>query len=195
MSEIFISYRRDDSSGFAGALLRELNDEFGDERIFMDVDDIKGGVDYAGMIAEELDGCEILVAIIGKQWLTLADGEGRRRLDNPEDMVRIEVATALAKGKVVVPLLVKGAPMPTRADLPDDLQGLAMRNAIEVSNTNWRADIGELNDVLYEHLSASPEVQTKREVEEKASRRAFQRLLVLPWLAAALVLAPLAMTR
>lgn len=195
MSEIFISYRRDDSSGFAGALLRELNDEFGDERIFMDVDDIKGGVDYAGMIREELEGCEILVAIIGKHWLTLADSEGRRRLDDPEDMVRIEVATALAKGKVVVPVLVKGAPMPTRADLPEDLQGLAMRNAIEIANTNWEGDVAELNDVLYEHLSAAPGVQTKRAVEERAMRRAFLGLLVVPWLVAALALAPLALMR
>lgn len=193
MSEIFISYRRDDSSGFAGALLRELNDEFGDERIFMDVDDIKGGVDYAGMIEEELDGCEILVAIIGKQWLTLTDRKGQRRLDNPEDMVRIEVATALAKNKVVVPVLVKGAPMPTREDLPEDLQGMAMRNAIEVSNTNWQGDIAELNDVLYEHLSASPDVQTKREVEEKAARKSFRRTLFLPLWAAALAITPLAL--
>ena len=193
MSEIFISYRRDDSSGFAGALVRELNDEFGDERIFMDVDDIKGGVDYAEMIAEELDACEILVAIIGKQWLTLADSKGRRRLDDPGDLVHIEVATALAKKKVVVPLLVKGAPMPTRDDLPEDLKGLALRNAIEVSNTNWQADIHELNDVLYEHLSASPEVQTRRQLEERAARKKFRRLLVLPWLAAALAIAPLSM--
>jgi len=143
------------------------------------------------MIEQELEACEILVAIIGKQWLTLSDSKGRRRLDDPEDMVRIEVATALAKKKVVVPVLVKGAPMPTRDDLPEDLRGLAMRNAIVVGNTNWSGDIGELNNVLYEHLSASPEVQTRREVEQRAARKSFRRLLLLPWLAAALVIAPL----
>ncbi len=97
-----------------------------------------------GSYSEAVGSCDGLVAVIGSEWLGAADGSGRRRLENPEDLVRLEIATALARDILVIPVLVQGAQMPLATDLPDDLKTLARRNAVEVSDNRFRADVEQL---------------------------------------------------
>jgi len=113
--------------------------------VFIDVDNIGLGDDFVQLTHNVLESCTIFVAVIGPQWLNAADGSGRRRLENPKDYVRAEVATALTRSGVrVIPLLVHGAIMPSADDLPDDLKGLATRNALEITHERFRTDIQRL---------------------------------------------------
>src|SRR5262249_46634838 len=130
--QIFISYRREDSSGWAGRLCDRLIARFGRNNIFMDVDNLAPGVDFVKAIRKSVGACDVLISVIGKRWLTSSDEKRRRRLDNPEDFVRLEIATALKRDIRVIPVLVEDASMPRPRDLPDDLKSLAYRNALEV---------------------------------------------------------------
>ena len=152
--QIFISYRREDASYPAGRLYDNLHSRFPKNEIFMDVDSIKPGIDFIETIEERVGPCDVLVAVIGKRWLSAADEEGRRRLDNPEDFVRVEVGTALKRGVRVIPVLVEGASMPRAAELPEELKELARRNALSVSQDRFRADSERLIDSVEEVLEA-----------------------------------------
>lgn len=138
--QIFLSYRRDDSAASAGRLYDHLKGRFASNHIFMDVDNLDAGTDFVEVIGESVGSCDVLIAVIGKRWLISSDEEGRRRLHNPEDFVRVEIATALKRDIRVIPVLVEGASMPRSGDLPDDLKSLVRRNALEVSHTRFRAD-------------------------------------------------------
>ncbi len=142
-SRIFISYRREDSAGHVLALLPALRRHFGAERIFKDTDNIPPGADFLKFIKNELESCSVLLAIIGREWLTVQDARlKQRRLDNPEDFLRVEVATALKNERIrVIPVLIERAPMPGGGDLPPDLADLQFRNAIELSDTRWDTDV------------------------------------------------------
>lgn len=133
--QIFISYRREDASYPAGRLYDRLQSRFAAEKIFMDVDSLAPGVDFVQTIEERVGACDVLVAVIGRRWLSASDEEGNRRLDNPEDFVRVEVATALRRGIRVIPVLVEGAPVPRSRELPDDLKALVRRNASKSATT------------------------------------------------------------
>jgi formylglycine-generating enzyme required for sulfatase activity len=188
--QIFISYRRDDSSAWAGRLYDGLSRHFVSNQIFMDVDAIEPGVDFVEAIEKSVGSCEALIAVIGKRWLISSDEEGGRRLDNPEDSVRIEIVTALKRGIRVIPVLVDGASMPRSRDLPDDLKSLARRNALEVSHNRFRADLERLIGAVERAVekttvqnregepsaavTPSPPVITAPSVEEKA-RSALER--------------------
>ncbi len=149
MGNIFISYRRGDSIAIAGRIRDHLVQSFGRKRVFVDVDDIPHGQDFVKVLESKLAACDLLLAIIGPAWLEARDANGRRRLDDPEDFVAIEIASALARGRIaVVPVLVDGARMPTAAELPDALKGLARRNAIEVRNTQFSSDADRLRQSL-----------------------------------------------
>src|SRR5271166_1536472 len=164
--QIFLSYRRDDTAGFAGRLYDRLHDRFPQNKIFIDVDSIDPGLDFVEAIEANVGACDVLIAVIGKRWLVAANGEGRRRLDNPEDFVRLEIGTALKRGIRVIPVLVEGVLMPQPGELPDDLRLLTRRNAIEVSHTRFSADSNRLIVALervFEKTAAE-----KREREEKA---------------------------
>lgn len=141
---VFISYRRQESSGLAGRLYDRLAARFGDDQIFMDVDTIALGVDFAEVISRAVSSCEVLVAVIGPRWLTATDADGRRRLDDPDDLVRLEIATALERDIRVIPVLVEGAVMPHRQQLPEALAGLARRNALILRHESFRADAERL---------------------------------------------------
>src|SRR6516165_8465034 len=106
---IFLSYRREDAAPYARLLQFQLDERFPKARVFMDLDSIEPGLDFAEVIEEAVGSCVVLVALIGRQWATLADKEGRRRLDNPGDFARFEIRTALERGVRVVPVLVDGA--------------------------------------------------------------------------------------
>src|SRR5207247_2365741 len=105
-------YRREDASGHAGRLYDVLAAAFGADQVFIDVDTIEPGVDFVERIETSVASVDALVAVIGRDWLTAADAEGRRRLDNPEDFVRLEIASALSRNIRVIPVLVEGARMP-----------------------------------------------------------------------------------
>jgi TIR domain len=152
MARIFICYRREDSSGHAGRLYDRLRARFGDE-VFMDIDAIGPGVDYARLIDETIDTVESVIVVIGQQWLSSADADGRRRLDDPEDLVRQEISVALTRDALVIPVLVQGAVLPEPEDLPPELVGLARHNAFEVSDARWNYDADRLVNALEEPLA------------------------------------------
>ena len=151
-SGIFISYRRDDTSGYAGRLYDRLVGRFGDDRVFMDIDTIAPGHEFATDIDKALTDCDACVVLIGRRWLSIADGGGHRRLDDPTDFVRLEVATAIRRGITVFPVLVDRAGAPASAALPDDIRPLAGRQAIELTNERWNYDTGRLLLALEEEL-------------------------------------------
>ncbi|WP_275100365.1 TIR domain-containing protein [Sedimenticola hydrogenitrophicus] len=127
---IFVSYRREDSREVTGRICDRLNGEFGKETVFRDVDSIPAGVDFREHIGNTIDHCNVLVAIIGNQWLEAKNAKGERRLELAGDPLRVEIETALNKGIPVIPVLVKNSRMPDADELPESLQPLAYRNAI-----------------------------------------------------------------
>lgn len=146
-SGIFVSYRREDTAGHAGRLFDRLVEHFGRERIFMDIDTIEPGEDFVTVIENAVGSCDILLAIIGRNWLT-AGGTGTGRLDNPNDFVRIEIAAALRRDIRVVPVLVQRATVPKAQDLPEDLVKLTRRNAVELTDLRWQTDVDQLITVM-----------------------------------------------
>lgn len=156
---IFVSYRRQESSHLAGRLYDRLADRFGEGQVFIDVDTIEPGVDFNDEIRRAVAACKVLLAVIGLNWLTAADGRGRRRLDDPDDSVRLEIETALAREVRVIPILVEGAVMPGRGDLPEGLVGLTRRNAFLIRHDSFRSDVGRLVAVI-ERILAVPDLAT-----------------------------------
>jgi hypothetical protein len=152
MPGVFISYRREDSAAYAGRLFDILSAEFGAQNTFMDVDDIKGGDDFTTVIERTLDVSDALVAVIGQHWLSETDPSGNKRLDNPNDFVRIEIAKALQRGIRVIPVLVGGSTLPHPSDLPENLRALVERQAVEVRDTRFHEDAKDLIDVLHRTL-------------------------------------------
>ena len=148
MSGIFISYRRDDSQAIAGRLFDRLAHRFGKASVFRDIDAIEPGARFAEVIAERIGACDTLIALIGNGWLDAKDGQGRRRLDLPTDFVRMEIAEALAQGKLVIPALIEGTAMPARDALPAEISALADRNALPVSDSRFDFDVGRLVSVI-----------------------------------------------
>ncbi|MFA5242589.1 MAG: TIR domain-containing protein [Sulfuricella sp.] len=148
MPGIFISYRREDTAGHAGRIFDRLREKFGGDKVFMDVAGIEPGVDFVEAIDQAVGSCDVLLVIIGKQWLTCDDASGKRRLDDPKDFIRLETATALRRDIRVIPVLVQDAAMPGDGDLPDDLKKLARRQATEISDTHWDTDTGQLVETL-----------------------------------------------
>jgi len=152
---VFISYRREDSAAYAGRLFDILSTEFGPENTFMDVDDIKGGDNFVTVIDRNLDVSDALLAVIGSDWLSVTEPSGGRRLDNPHDFVRVEIAKALERGIRVIPVLVGGATLPRPDELPPNLQPLCQRQAVEIRDTSFHADVKALTDVLHRTLHAT----------------------------------------
>jgi hypothetical protein len=144
MSRIFISYRREDSIAYAGRLFDRLADRFGEKQIFMDIDTMKVGLDFVEQIEQAVQACDVLIAVIGQSWINIQDETGHRRLDNPEDWVRVEIQAALKRDIPVIPLLVGGAGMPKASDLPDPIAKLTRRHAMKMSDERFRADATRL---------------------------------------------------
>ena len=161
MSRIFISYRRDDSAGYVGHLREKLGQHFGEDSVFRDIDTIEPGEDFVEVIEKAVGSCEVLLAMIGKHWLTVSDSQGQRRLDNQDDLVRLEIANALDRNIRVIPVLVGGAAMPSAAHLPENLKRLAHRNAQELSDRNFQRDVAQLIEVIEKVLGTAPQAQHK----------------------------------
>lgn len=180
MPGVFISYRREDSPGHAGRIFDRVRARFGADVVFMDVTAIDAGVDFVEAIDRAVGTCDVLLAVIGPHWAGAADSAGRKRLDNPNDFIRLEIAGALKRNVRVVPVLVDDARLPGAADLPDDLQPLLRRNAVELRDARWDADI--------EQLVASLERIVKPQEEPlRLERQAPRRLRWIAALAALLV--------
>ena len=158
---IFISYRRDDSEGETGRLYDDLVRVFGAAAVFMDVSDIHPGKDFRKAIDENVSKSAVLLAIIGPAWATITDPSGARRIDQPNDFVRLEIASALARNIDVVPVLVHGARIPNPADLPADLQNLAYRNAVELTHARWNSDVEVLTRALRDYVHHGEALATR----------------------------------
>jgi hypothetical protein len=146
-NRVFISYRRDDAAGYAGRLEEALEKRLGHGSVFRDVLDIPPGEDFAAAIRARLAGALTVLVLIGPRWAGGAT-PGQRRIDDAGDFVRLEVAVSLGSGARVVPVLLPGAEMPAEADLPEPLKPLARRNALNLSDANWDADIARLADAI-----------------------------------------------
>ena len=145
MSDIFISYRRQDASGSAGRLADHLEKFFTEKAIFRDVAAIEDGEDFGDAIKKQLKSCSVFLAVIGPRWLDAVDAKGQRRLDDPEDWVRREISAALQRSDIrVIPVLVDHAPLPGEQDLPDDLKPLLKRNAWPITDAGWDDEIKRL---------------------------------------------------
>jgi hypothetical protein len=145
---IFISYRREDTAYPAAWLYDRLADRYGDGQIFKDVDSIELGDDFIQVIKTAVESCDVLLALIGEDWLSTSDTHGRRRLDDPNDFVRLEIEAALARNVRVIPILVGDATMPHAEELPQSLVRLVRRQALELSPVHFDFDTGRLLKVL-----------------------------------------------
>jgi Flp pilus assembly protein TadD len=177
MSKIFISYRRDDSADVSGRLYDRLALQFGKDRLFKDVDNIPLGEDFLGVLRTEIEQSDVMLVIIGRQWLTVKDARGRQRLASPDDPVRIEVETALTRGIPVIPVLVQNAMMPKASDLPKSMRAFASCNGIAVhADPHFHSDVDLLVDrlPLSEVLIAKAEALMDEEEHDEALRL-FQR--------------------
>jgi hypothetical protein len=150
---IFISYRREDAAYPAGWLYDRLVDHFGRERVFKDIDSIAPGDDFVTVLTESVAACSVLLVLVGPQWLTVVDDEGRRRLDDPGDFVRLEVEAALVRDVLFVPVLVGGAKMPDADEHPPSLAPLTRRQALELSPSHFSFETRRLLRVLDETLA------------------------------------------
>jgi TIR domain len=152
---IFISYRRDDSEGEAGRLFDDLTREFGSNSVFMDVAGIRPGVDFVQAIEQNVADCGVLLAIIGPTWASIANASGQRRLDDPNDFVVLEIASALKREVPVIPVLVHAAKMPSQDQLPESLKSFSHRNSVELSHARWPSDVQLLIEALNSYVAPS----------------------------------------
>ena len=159
MTRIFINYRRQDSEGYVGRLYDHLTQHFDSQDIFMDIDSISPGADFVQTLEDAVAGCDVLIAIIGPQWSTIKDESGERRLDQWNDFVRIEISSALREKKIVIPVLVGRARMPSLTELPEDLVLFARRNALELSQQHFAQDVMKLVKVIQD---AAPTKQNNK---------------------------------
>jgi hypothetical protein len=169
LPKIFISYRREDAPGYAGRLYDRLRDEFGRDNVFIDVDTLRPGDDFVEAIRDRLAGCDPMLVVIGPRWISAVDGQEKRRLDDENDYVRLEVQTALERGVRTIPVLVERAAMPQPLDLPEPIRPLSRRHAIELSDTRWEYDIQTLVDTI--NVQRPPDVPVDEPVVPRPAVR------------------------
>jgi TIR domain len=147
-SRIFISYRRQDTAYAAGWLYDRLAERFGRAQVFKDVDAIELGDDFVEVITNAVASTDVLLALIGNKWLTIADEEGVPRLEDPHDFVRLEIEAACTRKVLLIPILVDGATMPSAEQLPPSMAALSRRQALELSPSRFQSDTSRLIRVL-----------------------------------------------
>jgi hypothetical protein len=141
---IFMNYRREDAQSAAGRLFDMLESQLGPDQVFLDVDNIAPGKDFAEELSLQVSKCDVFLAVIGRHWEDAKDSNGGRRIDNPNDWVRIEIEAALQQSKNLIPVLVDGANMPRPEILPESLRPLARRNAVRLTHERFKADASGL---------------------------------------------------
>jgi hypothetical protein len=161
VQKIFLSYRRDDAGGQALFLSRLLRDRLGKDLIFMDIDNVPFGIDFVEHIRAQVGQCDILLAVIGNQWLEARDELGNRRIDDPNDFVRLEISTALRRDIPVIPVLLDATKMPREDRLPDELKRFPYRSGINVHHTSFESDVGRLVDGLNARIAKKEKVTNR----------------------------------
>lgn len=156
MADVFLSYRRDDSRSATGRLTDQLQTALGADRVFRDLDSITPGLDFQAALERAIGGASVVLAVIGPRWLDMRDAAGQRRLDDPQDMVRLELEAALAAGVPIIPVLVEGARMPLAQALPASLAAFARCQAITLDDEGWRDDTRRLISLLRERYAVEP---------------------------------------
>ncbi len=153
--KIFISYRRQETAAYAGRLYDVVATQYGQHNVFMDLD-LEPGIDFVDRITRAVGSCHVLLVIMGPSWSQVQDEGGNLRIADREDYVRLEVESALRRAEVtVIPVLVGGARIPDREELPQELQALTRRNALEVSDARWGYDVGRLTTALDQILAGA----------------------------------------
>jgi len=148
MPSVFLSYRRTDSVGHSGRLYDALTARYGADNLFMDLDSIAAGADFVRQIEEAIASCDVMLAVMGPGWLEATEADGRRRLDDPGDYVRVELETALREGLAVIPVLVGGARVPSPRSLPEALKPLARLQGVELRDATFHEDVARLADAV-----------------------------------------------
>jgi hypothetical protein len=178
VDRIFLSYRREDRN-IAGRLADRLVHRRGRERVFFDVETLEPGADFVQEIIEAVMGCAVLIAVIGPRWQALTDRVGRRKLDDPDDLVVLEIKTALERGIRVIPLLVDAAVMPTQDDLPASLHDLARRHAVVVEHNTFNSDvkrmIAAIENVVSQASRRDEPIEDKQRPPGRIPRRHAER--------------------
>jgi hypothetical protein len=151
MSKVFISYRREDAAGYAQAIYGQLERHLQRDHIFMDVDTVEPGVDFVTRIQQAVSECDVVIALIGNRWMGERENASPR-IQDPQDFVHLEIATALSRNIRVIPVLVDGANMPSAEQLPLSLQPLVRRHALELSNTRFRFDLERVSQAVQKSL-------------------------------------------
>jgi hypothetical protein len=169
-AKVFLCYRRDDSAAFTGRVQDRLVQEFGRDLLFMDVDAIPLGVNFVTALHEAVAECEVLLAVIGPNWLEARDDARARRLDDPDDFVRIEIGAALQRNIPVIPILQGGAKVPRTNQLPEDLKELPLRNGLDVRNSSFHSDLEPLVQGLKTKLGQDDAEKRRREAEPERER-------------------------
>jgi hypothetical protein len=189
MTGIFISYRREDSAPYAGRLCDHLRRTFPSTSVFMDVDAVTPGADFVNAIDANLSESAVVLAVIGPQWESVRDVDGRRRIENPDDYVARELSTALHRQANVIPLLVGGVKMPSATSLPPRLEDLSRRNAIEISDTRFAADaerlcaaISRILDLPRDDQQSSLRVEYSQFFSDAALAKARSRFRLVVWM-------------
>ena len=169
---VFISYRRDNSPNAAGRIYDRLRSRLGSERVFFDIDSIRLGADFVEVLSSSVGKCDALVVVIGRNWASSASNKNRRRLEDPNDFVRLEIEAALERGVPVIPVLVDEAEMPRTEDLPDGLKKLTRRNGIQISHARFDSDVDRLTSAL---SSLEDEIRQRQEREHQETVDAAER--------------------
>jgi len=171
MSKIFISYRRTDSADITGRIFDHLTLHFSRDDLFKDVDSIPLGVDFRKSISDAVQACHVVLAVIGRNWLSTQDKQEHLRLSNPDDFVRIELEAGLERNIPVIPVLVSGAEMPAREELPLSLQPLVYRHALLLRpDPDFSVDMSRL-------IRAVTEILQRKKTANRISRASTFRLL------------------
>jgi hypothetical protein len=175
---VFICYRREESAFAARVIYDRVAQRLGPENFHLDIDNIDVGVDWFNALTDRIGACDALVAIIGRNWISNVDKDNRRKIDDTNDFVRIEIEAALKRDIRVIPVLLDGAVMPKSAELPDSLKGLARRQGIEISSARFEADVEKLTAALGSILDerrrrdASDTEKARRAEEERRLKEA-----------------------
>lgn len=146
--KVFLEYRRDDARAYAGRLADRLRSHFGSDAVFMDIEAIQLGVDFVESLVKALESSHVVLALIGPNWLSASDSQGRRRLDDPDDIVRVALRAAFERNIRVIPVLVDGASIPRQDELPADIAQLARINAIALDDARWDYDVERLIEAV-----------------------------------------------
>jgi len=170
-TRIFLCYRHDETAYPAAWLFDRLADRFGREQVFKDIENIEPGDDFVEAIATAVGSCDVLLVLVGSQWLTAKGPDGRRRLDDPDDFVRLEIEAAIERNVRVIPLLVDGARMPRADELPASLAKLARRQAQELSSTRFGTDTQRLLSVLDRAIAGGERRAHELEAETPAGEK------------------------